>query len=117
MFFWLIKTILLSLVIIGVVHYLYIFFKDNLTQPKIKDLLHHPKQEYEDIYNMIHNPSSSSQVSHEPMVNSGTTDIDTLPKPKAESMKDELSQFLLDNTNELITSQNEGEYNNFSFNM
>ena len=53
MVFWLIKTSILSLIIIAIIHYLFLFFKTNLTQPKIKDLLHHPKQEYEEILNII----------------------------------------------------------------
>ena len=34
-----------------------------------------------------------------------------------DTMQDELSQFLLDKTNDLITTENEGQYNNFSFSM
>jgi len=49
MIFWLAKSALLSLLLISIIHYLYIFLKNNLTQPKIKDLIHHPKKEYEDI--------------------------------------------------------------------
>ena len=117
--FWLIKTIFLSLIVIGIVHYLYLFFKNNLTQPKIKDLLHKPKMEYENINNILNNP----QVSHEPVIND-TTSINKLPvkeenniPQELSSMKDELSQFLLNNDDNLITQQNEGEYNNFSFSM
>ena len=39
MIFWYLKTIIISLIIISVIHYLFLFFKRNLTQPKIKDLL------------------------------------------------------------------------------
>jgi hypothetical protein len=129
MILWLINTILVSLVVIFIIHYLYYFFKENLTQPKIKDLLHHPKQEYEDIFKIINNP----QVSHEPNVNKShdteTTSIGSLPNSfendtkkqagnfKASDMKNELSMFLLEGSNDLITQENEGEYNNFSFNV
>ncbi len=123
MVFWLIKTSILSLIIIAIIHYLFIFFKTNLTQPKIKDLLHHPKQEYEEILNIINN-NKEHMTSHEPVLGKpDTTSIDNLPNDNIKSqsinnsMKDELSQFLLNDVNNLITPQNEGEYNNFSFNI
>tara|TARA_Y100000816_G_scaffold83269_1_gene57055 strand:+ start:3061 stop:3438 length:378 start_codon:yes stop_codon:yes gene_type:complete len=123
MVFWLIKTSILSLIIIAIIHYLFLFFKTNLTQPKIKDLLHHPKQEYEEILNIINN-NKEHMTSHEPVLGKpDTTSIDNLPNDNIKSqsinnsMKDELSQFLLNDVNNLITPQNEGEYNNFSFNI
>ena len=123
MVFWLIKTSILSLIIIAIIHYLFIFFKTNLTQPKIKDLLHHPKQEYEEILNIINN-NKEHMTSHEPVLGKpDTTSIDNLPNDNIKSqsinnsMKDELSQVLLNDVNNLITPQNEGEYNNFSFNI
>lgn len=123
MVFWLIKTSILSLIIIAIIHYLFIFFKTNLTQPKIKDLLHHPKQEYEEILSIINN-NKEHMTSHEPVLGKpDTTSIDNLPNDNIKSqsinnsMKDELSQFLLNDVNNLITPQNEGEYNNFSFNI
>tara|TARA_Y100000591_G_C21328351_1_gene448935 strand:+ start:68 stop:439 length:372 start_codon:yes stop_codon:yes gene_type:complete len=121
MVFWLIKTSILSLIVIAIIHYLFIFFKTNLTQPKIKDLLHHPKQEYEEILNII---NKEHVTSHEPVLGKpDTSNINDLPTDNIKSqsvnnnMKDELSQFLLNDVNNLITPQNEGEYNNFSFNI
>lgn len=124
MIFWYLKTIIISLIIISVIHYLFLFFKRNLTQPKIKDLLHHPKKEYEEILNVINNDKVQQQ-SHEPVLGKpDTSTIDNLPnqhnkdsEPLESNMHDELSQFLLNDVNNLITQQNEGEYNNFSFNM
>ena len=50
MFLWIVKQVIISLIIIILVHYLYIFFKTNLTVPKIKDLVHRPEQKYAEIY-------------------------------------------------------------------
>ena len=47
------KQIILSLTIIILIHYLYIFFKTNLTIPKIKDLVNRPEQKYRDIYKSL----------------------------------------------------------------
>ena len=120
MIFWLAKSVILSLLLISIIHYLYIFLKDNLTQPKIKDLIHHPKKEYEDILNLINNNDSSSYNVDESTENT-TTKIDNLPEsnnPESyldNNMQNELSQFLLEQNDNMITTRNEGEYNNFSF--
>lgn len=119
MLFWLSKSVILSLLLISIIHYLYIFLKKNLTQPKIKDLIDHPKKEYEDILQLI-NKRQPSEVSS----SNNTTNISDLPDTDYEpdgvldnNMQDELSKFLLEETDTIITTQNEGEYNNFSFNI
>ena len=62
MIFWLAKSVVLSLLLISIIHYLYIFLKNNLTQPKIKDLIHHPKKEYEDILEIINKGNNISNI-------------------------------------------------------
>lgn len=52
-FFWIISQIIVSVVIIATIHYIYSFFKNNLTVPKIKDLVKKPKQQYKHIYESI----------------------------------------------------------------
>lgn len=56
MFLWIIKQIIMSLIIITLFHYLYIFFKKNLTVPKIKDLVNRPEQKYKEIYQSLEKP-------------------------------------------------------------
>jgi ABC-type bacteriocin/lantibiotic exporter with double-glycine peptidase domain len=53
MIFWITKQITLSVVLITVIHYIYTFFKNNLTIPQVKDLIHKPQQQYNEIYNTI----------------------------------------------------------------
>ena len=55
----------LSLIIIIVLHYLYTFFKQNLTTPKIKDLVTKPNEEYKKIYSTIQKINTSSEVNNE----------------------------------------------------
>ena len=50
MIFSIIQTILLSIIFIVTVHYIYIFFKENLTTPKIRDLVNKPAEQYDKIY-------------------------------------------------------------------
>ena len=44
---------LISFILILLIHYLYNFFKNNLTVPKVKDLIYKPKKRYEEIYESI----------------------------------------------------------------
>ena len=50
MLWFVIQQMLLSLILIAIMHYIYEFFKNNLTEPKIKDLVNKPKAKYEQIY-------------------------------------------------------------------
>lgn len=59
MFISLLSQATLSLIIIIVLHYLYTFFKQNLTTPKIKDLVTKPNEEYKKIYSTIQNSKNT----------------------------------------------------------
>ena len=105
MLFWSIKITLLSFILIFLVHYLINFFKSTLTVPKIKDLVNTPNQKYENMFNVISLAEKQNQA--QKMVNelgqngSGQnesqfsyTEIDLLPKPDENLMKNELKNFL-----------------------
>ena len=65
MLWFVIQQLLLSLILIAIVHYIYEFFKNNLTEPKIKDLVNKPKVKYEQIYKNASSdmqPESSSDM-------------------------------------------------------
>jgi gas vesicle protein len=53
MLFWIIQQTIISVVLIISVHYIYIFFKNNLTIPKTKDLVNKPREQYKNIYNSL----------------------------------------------------------------
>jgi hypothetical protein len=92
---WIIQISIISIILIFLVHYLFNFFKETLTVPKIKDLVNVPNKKYENMYNII----SKNNESNEP---TNYTDIDLLPKfveepvinSDADSMKSELKSFL-----------------------
>ena len=68
MLLFIIQYVLMSLILIAIVHYIYVFFKNNLTEPKIKDLVNKPKAQYEKIYKMVSpapTESSSSAMKEE----------------------------------------------------
>ena len=53
MLFWIIQQTIISIVLIISVHYIYIFFKNNLTIPKTKDLVNRPTEQYKNIYKSL----------------------------------------------------------------
>ena len=83
MLYWTVQWITISLVLIMLIHYLYSFFKNTLTVPKVKDLVNKPTERYNEI---LHNTLPSK------------------PKPKASAsepeikteMQNELRRFLED---------------------
>ena len=53
MILWILKQTIISLIIIVLVHYIYIYLKTNLTIPKTRDLIHRPSIKYKEIYKSI----------------------------------------------------------------
>ena len=62
MLLWVIKQTVISAVMIILVHYIYIFFRDTLTVPKIKDLVNKPQSQYEEIYKSLKNPQTKTDA-------------------------------------------------------
>ena len=50
-----------SVVLIISVHYIYIFFKNNLTVPKTKDLVNKPSEQYKKIYKSLNENKEKSK--------------------------------------------------------
>ena len=92
MLFWAIRTTIISITLIFLVHHLILFFTKTLTIPKIKDLVNAPAHKYENIYNAMSSTSSSSNPydlskDYENLLPSSI-------KPEVNSMKNELKNFL-----------------------
>ena len=83
MLFFTLKTICIYLLLISLIHYLYKFFKNTLTTPKVKDLVNTPTKKYNDMFANIN------------------SDNDYLPKPKIMSQQNTSQQ----NTSQSNTSQ------------
>jgi len=88
MWFWVCKISILSLLLIFLMHYLYSFFLQNLTTPKIKDLVNRPNEQYEDIINSIR--------SEKPIRKEARADTQNGENIK---MKNELKNFLANEMN------------------
>jgi len=121
-----IKTVLLSLIFILLIHTIFIYFKDNFTEKKTYDYINNPDQKYKDIYNKINSEENQEKDTvkleiipkSENVTNDGTTDISdltsSLEKTDAKKdMKDELKSFLKGvQSNELPGYGNEQLSNN-----
>ena len=93
MLYWSLQITIMSIVLIFLVHHLINYFKSTLTVPKIKDLVNSPNQKYENMYSIILQEKSSSTTDVD------YTDINLLPKPNVEVMKNELKSFLKEQLN------------------
>ena len=94
----------LSIVMILLLHYLYNFFKDTLTIPKVKDLIHHPSKQYEKLFESI------QKGDYEP--NSSSSSLHTSTENNKEDMKNELKNYLNELNNKNNGNSSSGEFNN-----
>ena len=76
---WTLQWTIISLILIMLVHYLYSFFINTLTVPKVRDLINKPTERYNEI------------LSHEPIKSNKT---DTQPAVDTSEMQAELRDFL-----------------------
>jgi hypothetical protein len=114
---WILQTTILSIIFIFLIHHLIIFFKENLTVPKVKDLVNAPSQKYKDMYNIISQDKDKDKENYQddPVIYNKTsyTKEDLLPKPDVENMKNELKSFLKEQLTQSSLSGN-GNKNTFS---
>jgi hypothetical protein len=92
MLLWICKISFLSFLLIFLLHYLYTFFLQNLTSPKIKDLINRPNEQYNNIMSSINRNAiqpHSNGIVQPGIVHPGIDSTDSNVK-----MKDELKQFL-----------------------
>ena len=96
MLFWSMKITIISIILIFLVHHLLVFFKTNLTTPKIKDLVNAPTQKYDAIFNAMNHTTpeqmSSQYITLEELLPSASTTQQQQPDPV--DMKNELKQFM-----------------------
>jgi len=94
MFYDITLWIITSLILIILIHYLFNFFKDTLTTPKVKDLIEQPLMRYKNIEKI----TSNIETTENPNI-IGTTNIDDISESKKSvgnnenDMKNELKNF------------------------
>jgi hypothetical protein len=90
MFLWSIQIILFSFLFIFLIHHLFLFFKNTLTTPKVKDLVNIHTEKYNAIYDVINNQERKEPTLYENLDISSLLPVNKNPP----SMKDELKFFL-----------------------
>lgn len=92
---WIIQMSIISLILIILVHYLFTFFKTNLTIPKVKDLVNKPQKQYEKLFDTM----NQNNIKQQPKKSNDSED-----------MKNELKNYLKElngkNTNESKSNSN-----------
>jgi hypothetical protein len=109
--------IIISVVIISLLHYLYTFFINILTVPKIKDLVNKPGQEYKNIEKIILN-NKETLINNNLSNNDDTTDISNLKNITPETkndMKNELKNFFNELNVNNLSDSNGNNGNNLSY--
>lgn len=102
MLLWSITWIFVSLLLIILVHYLYSFFKNTLTIPKMRDLVNKPLERYNEIYTTIQHNNEGGKVATTTSSSSSFVD-------NTADMQNELKQFLQHlHTNDNIESHSLG---------
>ena len=120
MFFNIIYNIIISIIVIFITHSIFDYLKNTLTAPKIKDLIHKPRNEYEKINNLINSENNRdlNQQNTNTAINNNTIDTNNNSnsvegKIDSENIKAELKDFF----NELNSKKNGMEvveYDNFN---
>ena len=79
---WLFKWVLLSMILIVLIHYLYCYFINTLTVPRVKDLINKPIEQYTNITSILNNEKDSG------------SNTENMSNDVSNNMKDELTNFL-----------------------
>ena len=100
MLFKILNYIIISLIIIGSTHYIYLYLKDNLTVPITRDLVKNPINKYQQIYNVIN--------TKEPQVFNKEHEINQPNEDESTDMKQELMDYLktLNSENNAVSNEN-----------
>ena len=85
MLLFILKNAIISIILIFLLHYIYDYFKTNLTTPKVKDLVNKPQMQYKEIIESIKENNSINKKETEQK-----KEIQKI------SMKNELKQYMND---------------------
>ena len=84
--FWVVQVVIVSIVIIFLLHNLYIFFKETLTVPKMKDMVKRPQQKYESLFRELEE-LKRDHINHSANANANGSN---------DAMKNELKRYIME---------------------
>jgi len=88
---WIIQMSIISLVLIILVHYLFTFFKTNLTIPKVKDLVNKPQKQYDALFDTMKETVIQSAKSEPADTSNMKNELKNYLKELSESKKSSIS--------------------------
>ena len=94
MLFWTIQITIISIILIFLIHHLLVFFKTNLTTPKVKDLVNAPTQKYDAIFNAMNFNAMNTSANSVNINNISLEELLPPIQPDPVDMKNELKQFM-----------------------
>jgi hypothetical protein len=104
--FWVVKVVTVSIMIIFLLHNLYIFFKETLTVPKMKDMVKRPQQKYESLFRELEdnrintnaNANANANTNHSSAANATANAANAANANATENdtMKNELKRYLME---------------------
>ena len=122
MLLWIIQWIFISLILIILLHYLYLFFKNTLTIPKVRDLVNKPTETYNEIMHTINAKQNdtvynTSSINREQLHDNTMQDelknfLNELKKPKSDKQPDNISNNISNNFNSYNNSSSNTNTNN-----
>ena len=100
MLLFILKNAIISIILIILLHYIYDYFKTNLTTPKVKDLVNKPQIQYDEIIKTI---KESKYINNNEIIEK--------EKKNKSNMKNELKKFMdeLNETNDIPLSMSTDE--------
>ena len=100
MLLFILKNAIISIILIILLHYIYDYFKTNLTTPKVKDLVNKPQIQYDEIIKTI---KESKDINNNEIIEK--------EKKNKSNMKNELKKFMdeLNETNDIPLSMSTDE--------
>ena len=102
----------ISFTLIFVVHYLYIYLQDNLTNPKIKDLVNVPEREYKHIYNILgNNPRELDSPNSDDMKNELKQYFKNINKPKSQDDYEHINKVIENKSTSFHSLKKSGNQN------
>ena len=89
--FWVVQVVIVSIVIIFLLHNLYIFFKETLTVPKMKDMVKRPQQKYESLFRELEE-LKRDHINHSANANGSNANANG----SNDAMKNELKRYIME---------------------
>ncbi len=92
MFFWVVKWTIVSILLISLMHYIYIYLRDTLTIPKTRDLIKNPQKRYAEMFSNDLPIGEEKPIMEKSETETNGTDINQLDSIISESNAPKLNE-------------------------